>query len=1314
MISTERRKWVSEISGGLGVLRSGRLGAFPRHRLFSGTNLCWAVLGLCFRSWLIGSLALTTVTLAEPVTEALREAERLYLDGLDSRASTAWRDALEKWLTLPAGDRSELLAEAELALHWIDTLSRSNGDAPESLPLLEKLSRVEATGSPKEAAALRLFAAHARHLWGWARLEAGKSLDEAREAWQPLGLLKSWRVIGPFDNERGSQLLTELPPEKEIRLDAQYDGKKRPVRWRELPAVPVAGLVDFAALLEPSEQCLAYALTFLHSDSDRDAALRLSTCEGYRVWVNGQLAGSSDVHRQLGWDQDSLGVKFQKGWNTLLVKVSQTTGDWLLTARLTGPDGSALEGVREDPPPRDTVAPRLEGDTPSVAVEDGLVPILRSALELHPGDARAHFVLGALLHERGAHDETEHPDTELLTRAVQLSAKAPLYHHLLGKTHQREAVIAAQKDDNAWRFATEQSASLGCARAARDLAEYYIETFDNLSRAHGYLEQALLKSPDYPDAIVLLGKLEARVGVPRALERAHERVWKLPHRPTSAMHRRAWELKETGKLDEAEKLYVELASRNRTSDADQTNPELSKLLLARGQSERGLAVLKEWGELEPFNTEPLQILAKSLEGLDRIEEAAHSLDRALQIAPEDHRLHSEKGKLLLRADRRAEALVAFHSAMDLQPNLPDVRDYMDFLRAAKNSFEDDFRRDVAALVQGAFDRKDTTGGGDPARGLLQLTAIQVNQDGTTKTFSQTVVQVLNERGIRMYDRYRTHYAVGEQVLEFKKAKVTHPDGSSAEAKLSRHGSSDGGTNSDTRGNYSGASVDLPPLSALDVVEVEFVREDIAQSFFGDYFGHREIFQEQVPLQEKILILRVPAERKFYFHQRNMKLEPTVTRDEASGMVTYLWTRKDVPKLDPEPAMPDPSEASPVLEVSTFESWDTFNTWYWNLIKKQFETSPEIAKKVRELTSGTDSDLAKVRAIYNFVVTDVRYNAWEFGVHGFKPYNAAAIFARRFGDCKDKALLLCVMLKEVGLTARPVLIYADERRGKEDLQLPMVNHFNHCIAYMPPEKGREELFLDGTAQFHSYKDLPSMDRGATVLVVGNSEEKGSIQQVPWNKPEELSITEEAVVEIHPDLSADLQVRARAAGDYAVHVRSQYEIESERRTRLERMYGKRFAASSVKEESFSNLLNLDEPVSFSVRLSIPRFVVEAPEGLAIRAAEDFFGTAQSLSGIGALEKREYDVLLGNPRASNLRTVYHLPEGFKVKSLPSSQHLKNRFGRLEVTFKLEGSQKLVVERLIEVTSHRVTLAEYSEFREFSASISRLEDEKIVLERA
>ena len=110
-----------------------------------------------------------------------------------------------------------------------------------------------------------------------------------------------------------------------------------------------------------------------------------------------------------------------------------------------------------------------------------------------------------------------------------------------------------------------------------------------------------------------------------------------------------------------------------------------------------------------------------------------------------------------------------------------------------------------------------------------------------------------------------------------------------------------------------------------------------------------------------------------------------------------------------------------MHVSTYKTWDEVGPWYWGLVKDQLTPDDEVRRRVAEITKGLTDDAAKVRAIYDYVVQRTRYVALEFGIHGFKPHRCAQIFARGWGDCKDKATLIVTMLKELGIPATIVLV-----------------------------------------------------------------------------------------------------------------------------------------------------------------------------------------------------------------------------------------------------------------------------------------------------
>src|SRR4029079_10884987 len=125
-----------------------------------------------------------------------------------------------------------------------------------------------------------------------------------------------------------------------------------------------------------------------------------------------------------------------------------------------------------------------------------------------------------------------------------------------------------------------------------------------------------------------------------------------------------------------------------------------------------------------------------------------------------------------------------------------------------------------------------------------------------------------------------------------------------------------------------------------------------------------------------------------------------------------------------------------------------------------------------------SDLERVRAVHNFVVTSTSYVGLEFGIHGYKPYKVTQVLARRVGDCKDKAALTIALLREGGVPAELVLVRT-RRGGHLDPEPASLAIFDHAIVYVP----RLDRYLDGTAEFSGPRELPAQDQGVTVLRVG---------------------------------------------------------------------------------------------------------------------------------------------------------------------------------------------------------------------------------------
>ena len=175
--------------------------------------------------------------------------------------------------------------------------------------------------------------------------ELGVPVDLPRH----FGFLMQWKVIGPFDNTERKGFETVFPPEKELRLDAEYDGKGAKVKWQPFESADEYGKLDFNKPLGMQKEVTAYATTTFDSPTDRDAELRLGCKNAWKVWLNGKLIfGRDEYHRGQQMDQYKLKCQLKKGANTVLVKACQNeqkeqwTVEWEFQLRVCDSTGTAI------------------------------------------------------------------------------------------------------------------------------------------------------------------------------------------------------------------------------------------------------------------------------------------------------------------------------------------------------------------------------------------------------------------------------------------------------------------------------------------------------------------------------------------------------------------------------------------------------------------------------------------------------------------------------------------------------------------------------------------------------------------------------------------------------------------------------------------------------------------------------------------------------------------------------------------------------------------------------------------------------------
>ncbi|MBN1346607.1 MAG: DUF4838 domain-containing protein [Phycisphaerae bacterium] len=161
-----------------------------------------------------------------------------------------------------------------------------------------------------------------------------------------MGLVTNWWLIGPFDNAGMTGHERAYPPQREIDLNATYDGKAGKVRWQRYEGPPWKGYVDLAALMKPKDWVCAYAMTHVVSPSRRQVQLRVGSNDSIVIFLGDNKIHDNKVERRAKIDEDVVPVTLDKGPNTILLKIAQTGRDWGFFFRITSTQGQLDKDLR--------------------------------------------------------------------------------------------------------------------------------------------------------------------------------------------------------------------------------------------------------------------------------------------------------------------------------------------------------------------------------------------------------------------------------------------------------------------------------------------------------------------------------------------------------------------------------------------------------------------------------------------------------------------------------------------------------------------------------------------------------------------------------------------------------------------------------------------------------------------------------------------------------------------------------------------------------------------------------------------------------
>ncbi|MFB1479502.1 DUF3857 domain-containing protein [Corallococcus sp. RDP092CA] len=1109
----------------------------------------------------------------------------------------------------------------------------------------------------------------------------------ANEVRQWLGFINDYYVVGGFENEGKAGCDTDFGPEAaNLDLTARYPGAKgHEATWRKLSVTSADGYVDLATAVRPNKESVAYALTWLEVPQDSRVALGLGTSGGYRLWVNGQLASKEDRYNLPRPDQTRVSVKLKKGLNRVLLKVCQESGPLGFYLR------SESASARASLPARAPALERMPAPAPQPLPT--LTSALRALVEKKPDDAQLRGDYAQVLSFFRAYDEREHTASAEAALAAESAPSDARLQVLAANTQtddlneRRRFLEAALKADPTY------------APARLALADH------EMDRGHPERVQPLLApllevedGRNVPGARLLLARAAEAMGERARAHALVEEAFRQQPRVPRVVRVAAAASRQLDRDQEAmDRMRVVLALRY---DDANTRRQLASMLADAGKVDAAEREYAKLTDLNPFDNGSRVRLAELKAANGAVEEAAALFTEAKALSPDEPEVYEREGRALLAAGQREPALAAFEKSLVLRPQNPGLKEALRTLKGESESAGTQYLVDAKPLAREAEGYMN-----EDALYLVDNTYVRVQKSGLSSRLQQVVVRVYNQRGVDAFRSVPVTYSPDRQEVRVLRARVTKPDGSVVDS----YGDADRNINEPWTGMYYDARariLSFPSLAAGDTLELTYRLDDTAQdNLLSDYWGDVESVQGVYPKVRFQYVVDMPQERPLYWNKSRLAGVDQQQESPESGRTVYRFGAKHVSKVVPEPGMPGWAEVAQNLHISTYKTWDQVGHYWWGLVRDQLQPNAELKATVDQVLTGVDrkDQLAVVRAIYAFVVTNTRYVALEFGIHGFKPYRVDRVLARRFGDCKDKASLIHAMLKVAGVDSRLVLLRM-RNLGSLDAEPASLAAFNHAIAYVP----RFDLYLDGTAEFHGAKELPSADRVANVLVV-DPNGTSTFLTTPEAKADDNKTTLTMDVALRPDGGADVKGESSVSGQSAPDYRRAYRPESTRKSTFERAWAQSFPGLTVREVKLSDTTRLDDDVTLGFAMGIPRYAEVLPGG-SLRFLP--FGTGRTYQqAYASLAERRFDLVMQSPWVNTFKLRYTLPGGYTVADMPQAVEETTKFGRVKLSYRVENGA-LVADGEVALTVARIKADEYPQFREFLGRVDRAFGRRILLQ--
>jgi hypothetical protein len=344
--------------------------------------------------------------------------------------------------------------------------------------------------------------------------------------------------------------------------------------------------------------------------------------------------------------------------------------------------------------------------------------------------------------------------------------------------------------------------------------------------------------------------------------------------------------------------------------------------------------------------------------------------------------------------------------------------------------------------------------------LLVDTQIRVGDGNKTEYFSHYAERVLNQTGVESNSQITIEFDPTYESLTLHKIVVwrdNHAVSKLGTARMSLVNREEDLENLMYNGRKT-LHVILDDVRVGDTIEYSFTHKG-DNPIYNGIFSYSHALNWSVPVQRMALTVHWNKQAPLYHQITNSDLSLKTTK--TAGGMRYQLDQINVEPLIEEKNLPEWFTPYGTAYFSESASWRQVADWARPLMESGVEGNNEIRKIAERIITQHGDPTDQIAASLQYVQEEIRYFGIEIGDNSHRPSKASATLARRYGDCKDKTVLLISILRELGIEAHPALVNTRRQKSINDI-IPNARQFDHVIARVTHDG--KAYWLDPTRQY----------------------------------------------------------------------------------------------------------------------------------------------------------------------------------------------------------------------------------------------------------